>query len=96
MRPSLIIRFVQTDTTPSGAEDGIQFEGPDPVTINPLEPAFWDPMIDQLRSFQEAAIAFIPRLVVGLVALAIALLIAPMPRRRFGVRWRQPQPTRWS
>ena len=76
MRPSSIIHLAQTETTPSTPVDGVQFEGPDPVTINPLEPAFWDPMIDQLKSFQETAIAFIPRLVVGLVAFAIALLIA--------------------
>lgn len=76
-------RLFQTDTTPTTIGDGVQFEGPEPVTINPLEPAFWDPMIEQLRSFQRSAIAFIPRLVVGLVALAIALLIARYAAKAF-------------
>ena len=76
MLSTVLIRFLATETTVADSGDGLQLEGPEPVTINPLDPAFWDPMIEQLRSFQQAAIAFIPRLVVGIVAMAIALFVA--------------------
>ncbi len=68
---------MQSESTP--ATDGglgIEVEGPAPTTINPLDPDFWDPMIDKLEEFQTGAVAFIPRLIVGLVAMALAIVAA--------------------
>lgn len=68
---------IQSDTpTTTTGGSGIQVEGPEPTTINPFDADFWNPMLDELRSFQESAVSFIPRLIVGIVALVIALVAA--------------------
>lgn len=70
--------FLQTESTSTTVDDGIgiEVEGPDPTTINPLDADFWDPMINKLEEFRTGAVAFIPRLVVGLVAMALAIIAA--------------------
>lgn len=74
MFDNLLLQTESTTTTEGGL--GIDVEGPDPTTINPLNPAFWDPMVDKLEEFRTGAVAFIPRLVVGLVAMALAIVVA--------------------
>lgn len=76
-----MLPLFQTATTTTTDGGLIPVEGPDPTTINPLDADFWDPMIDEIQSFRESFVAFIPRLVVGIVALVIGLVVARIVTR---------------